>query len=145
MRDARTISVGGYTLSAVPRSDWVVRGGDIRTAPAREKNLRDVHDAYELWGICVKAMPDSPSAWETARHSTVRSRTILSCLAGELEDAGIDVVQEPGKPWPDCLLLFQDEPGAEDWAVVERVFSERPKEANPSYRGTKPYKGPNEP
>jgi hypothetical protein len=112
----------------------VLRGGFL-SAISREKNLRRVHKAYGLWGICVAAEP-SRSPDEIAAKGTFGNEYMLIALSDELSGCpGVSVVVEPGRDWPHALLKFDHEPTEDDWCAVVEVFQQREPSQNPSYKG----------
>ena len=127
-------SADGPNLEDAPDGVDVLRGGRL-SAPSREKNLRDVHDAYGVWGICVKAHPGKTHA-ELAQSGVVRNREYMYAPTQELTAAGFRVVREPNMDWPDALLLFQsdDEPDGNAWDDLAVVLGVRPPLPNPTYR-----------
>lgn len=118
-----------------PEDMFVLRGGDL-TGPSREKNLRDVHEAYDVWGICCAAEPGK-TPHEIASYGKFGSKRMMTGVAGELDKAGFKVTKEPGHDWPNALIVFANEPEAEDWDDLRAVMLRRPIEDNPSYKGPK--------
>lgn len=117
-------------LVPAPAGTLVIRGG-LLTGPSREKNLRDVEEAYGVWGICVKAEPGL-TAEQIAKKAKLRGKTMMVGLAEELEEAGFRVVQEPKRDWPAALILFSDRPTTTEWDDLRNVLLRRPAEANPN-------------
>jgi hypothetical protein len=107
----------------------VLRGGDLSGA-SREKNARDVHEAYGLWGICVTAQ-SGVDAHQLAHQVRAMNRMLMEGLTSQLREEGFDVVREPGHEWPDALITFKQEPDLDDWTRLQAVMSERPQIPNP--------------
>lgn len=120
----------------IPGDTWVLRGGDLSGVASRDKNLRRVHRAYAIWGICVSAEPGK-SVGDIAHYKKFGNEKMMTALAQELRDAGFDVVREPGAGWPSALITFPDEPTADDWAKLRRVMTVRSLLPNPGYKGPK--------
>jgi hypothetical protein len=117
----------------VPDGSVVLRGGDLGGS-SREKNLRDVHEAYGIWGICATSQ-ERLTAEELAPLVRCGNRMLMPGEVDELRKAGFDVVKEPGKEWPDALITFSEEPGPEDWERLQSVMVKRGRIPNPKYRG----------
>jgi hypothetical protein len=112
---------------------FVLRGGSL-SGPSRELNLRRVHEAYKIWGICATSQAGL-TAQELASAIRAGNRDIMTGLTQELREQGFDVIKEPGKEWPDALIVFDGEPGPEEWDSLQRLMSRRGRIPNPRYRG----------
>ncbi len=118
----------------MPDGTVVVRGGEL-LGPSREANERRVFETYGMHGICVKAEPGL-TARETAVKGKLRNRTVMHASAGDLRSRGYAVIREPGKGWPNALLVFPAEPREDDWTQLRDVMRENEPISNPVYRGS---------
>ena len=114
--------------------DWLIlRGGDLGGS-SREKNLRDVHEAYGIWGVCATSQAGL-TAEELAPMVRCGNKMLMPGVVSDLRKEGFDVVAEPGKAWPDALIVFPGEPGPEEWDSLRTVMLARDRIPNPKYRG----------
>jgi hypothetical protein len=125
--------LGDNGLERAPVDAVVLRGGDL-TGESRYLNLRRVHEAYGIWGICVTARGNTTSE-ELAPRVRAGNRMLMAGRANELREKGFDVIREPGHEWPDALIIFPDEPTPDDWTQLRDVMAARPSIRNPNYRG----------
>jgi hypothetical protein len=128
------VAGGAEDLEDAPPSTFVLRGGWL-SSPSREKNLRDVREAYGLDGICAKALPGSPTAEDTAKGSNCGSKSLMVGVAGELVREGYRVVREPGRDWPNALILLPEDAEEPVWDHLREVFERRDAILNPTYKG----------
>ena len=134
MSDSPRVGAAEYKLlEAAPSGTWVLRGGDLG-GPSREKNLRDVREAYSIWGICVAAEPGKTPA-EIAAYGKFGNRQMTMAISDELVAQGYLVVQEPGMNWPNALLTFNRQPDTDDWDRLREVMMQRGLHPNPAYQG----------
>lgn len=112
----------------------VLRGGDL-SGESREKNLRAVHEAYGLWGICITAQTGTDAS-QLANQVRARNKMLMEGLTGELREEGFDVIREPGHEWPDALITFEKEPTLDDWTRLQGVMSRRSPIPNPTRQGS---------
>lgn len=118
----------------MPSGTWVLRGGDLPPASS-QKNLRDVHEAYGIWGICVNAEPGA-TVEEAGQNVRFGTKLMMHALSEELAEEGWAVVREPGREWPDALLTFtRGEPDSEEWDRLRDHMRQRGLHPNPRYRG----------
>jgi hypothetical protein len=121
-------------FETAPPGAWVFRGGDLPVASS-VKNLRRVHEAYGVWGICV-TVGVGKTHDETAEDVHFGTREMCRSLSEELADRGFQVVREPGKEWPSGLLTFPNgEPDSEVWSRLREHMTERGMIPNPRYKG----------
>ena len=111
----------------------VLRGGDLG-GPSREKNLRDVHEEYGIWGICATSKAGL-AAEELAPLVRSGHKMLMPGAVQELRKEGFDVVPEPGKGWPDALIVFPAEPNLADWDRLRIAMLARDRIPNPKYKG----------
>jgi hypothetical protein len=121
--------VGQNDVECAADDAVVLRGGDL-SGVSREKNLRDVHEEYGLWGICATAQAGT-DARQLANQIRAMHRMLMEGLTSELRGEGFDVVREPGHDWPDALIIFPKEPGPDDWSLLQSLMSARPQIPNP--------------
>lgn len=124
---------GDEEIERAPEDAVVLRGGDL-TGESRQANLRRVHEAYGIWGICATAQAGIQPE-ELAPNVRARSQMLMPGITSELREKGFDVIREPGHEWPDALIVFDHEPTPEDWTELRTVMSARNRIRNPN-RGT---------
>lgn len=117
----------------MPPGTFVLRGGRFGGV-SHLNNLRLVHETYGVWGICAAAEPGR-TADEIARQGKFGSETYMTVLVDDLRSEGLDAIQEPGRDWPDALIVFPHEPISEEWDHLRDVMLRRPEQDNPTYKG----------
>lgn len=115
---------------------WVLRGGTLDPDPVWT-NYGRVWDAYGIPGLCVTTW-HGQVVDDGARALRARSAVYGCALVSELRETGCDVVREPGREWPDSLLVLPGRPTLEEIEALQGVFFRRGLRDNPN---TGPRKG----